>query len=375
MTQTIYQQFSDMYNYRRTNKEYGVEIEMAGRNLPLRAPGGWRATGDGSLRGPEGIEYVLDGPVDKEELNGKLTDLWKHFKKNGSELQPNNSCSVHVHMNVQDMTLDRVVTLIMLYLIAENALVRWCGEGREGNLFCLRARDAEYLIDCLEDMANNRHIEEVNTDNLRYAALNVRALCVYGSLEFRAMRGVDDFPLVEKWVDILDTLKKASEMFPSPADVILGFSEGGEHVFVDNVFGEYAKELFNYDGWDKDIYEGMRRCQCIAFSYRTQAQLDVENQRLRDEREELRGQAMNVRLDGPIAPEEDEGPVVDDRADAPRGAQQALDELRGGFGEGGVFFNGGLIQEMRQRRAALERQVQWEGRGIQRILADGGDDF
>lgn len=89
-----------------------VEVETLKGELPrihddLAA---WNVTHDGSLRG-ESAEYVF-----KEPLGPRA--------------------SVHVHVNVLEMTKQQLDNFLYSYLLLEDVLMSFCGEGREGNRFC-----------------------------------------------------------------------------------------------------------------------------------------------------------------------------------------------------------------------------------------------
>lgn len=245
--------------------DVGIEVEMEGDGLPTRGIRGWTTKPEGSLRG-EAAEYVLSEPCIEEEVDPLLTRLWDTFRLKRAVLHPSNRCSVHVHINVQRMTEVQVFNFITLYLIAEDALVNWCGEGRVGNLFCLRARDAEFVIDSLEETSVDGLWHRLHTNDLRYAALNCKALGDFGSLEFRSLRGTDDPGIIKTWVSILLRLREAALRYDFPNNILDGFSAGGEEAFCREVFGKHFEELFNYEGWRGDVRSGMRRCQCIAYS-------------------------------------------------------------------------------------------------------------
>lgn len=256
---------SKFHNLEPKSGDIGIEVEMEGRRLPTGHIPGWRIHHEGSLRG-EGVEYVLSEPCLEHYVNPLLHLLWNTFREKKTVLQPSHRCSVHVHINVQSMTEVQVFNFIILYLIAEDALVNWCGEGRVGNLFCLRARDAEFVIDSLEETSVDGRWDRLHTNDLRYAALNCKALGDFGSLEFRSLRGTDEPAIIETWVSILMRLREAAIRYDFPNNILDGFSVGGEEAFCREVFGDHFEELFTYDGWRSDVRSGMRRCQCIAYS-------------------------------------------------------------------------------------------------------------
>lgn len=244
--------------------DVGVEIEVEGRRLP---PGNkyWRREVDGSLRGPENAEYVLTQPLTLHQLSIALKSLAMDYKKNDSKIDDSVRAGVHVHVNVQDLNIIQLYNYITLYLVFEELLTQYCGETRQGNLFCLRACDAEYLIQALQYAAQSRRFRALVTDDLRYAAINVKALGNYGSLEFRAMRSTKDFDVIQTWAEILVLLREKAKEFFEPTDIINGFSEGEASAFLDRIFGQYADIFKAYVGYEKALKRGMRMAQEVAF--------------------------------------------------------------------------------------------------------------
>ena len=244
--------------------DVGVEIEVEGRRLP---PGSkyWRREVDGSLRGPENAEYVLTQPLTLPQLAIALKSLELEYKKHNSEIDDSVRAGVHVHVNVQDLNIIQLYNYITLYLVFEELLTQYCGETRQGNLFCLRACDAEFLIQALQYAAQQRRFRTLVTDDLRYAAINVKALGSYGSLEFRAMRSTKDFDVIQTWAEILVLLREKAKEFFEPTDIINGFSEGEASAFLDRIFGQYADIFKAYAGYEKALKRGMRIAQEVAF--------------------------------------------------------------------------------------------------------------
>ena len=245
-------------------KEVGVEIELEGRNLPTEVPMGWRVEHDGSLRG-EAYEYVFRNPVPRERVPLMLERLAERIEANDSKIFNSGGAGVHVHINIRDLTREKLYNFICLYIIFEDVLVDYCGVDRVGNLFCLRVRDAEFLLDMLEKAIKSNNYRHLYTDDIRYASINCKAICQYGSLEFRAMRSTSDMAVINNWVKLLLTLKDQSKMFTDPRDIVSTMSwEGGEN-FAKKIFGDMLSCFPEVD-WDARVYEGIRRSQIIAYA-------------------------------------------------------------------------------------------------------------
>lgn len=249
--------------HNRTDGEVGIEIEVDGFDLPNIDNKYWRTEHDGSLNGG-GREYVMKKPVQSDLIGPTLEGLKSLIFESG---QPVNSvrAGVHVHINVQDLTVVQLYNLFTLYILLEEVLVKWCGKSREGNLFCLRTCDAEWLIFRLINAAQTKEfIPYFHDDDLRYASMNVKALTEYGSLEFRAMRSTMDMKAISNWAKMLLNLKRKSQEFDNPKDIIQGFSAGEVRGVLQQFLGDRA-ESFSYDGMQEALKSGMRRAQDIAF--------------------------------------------------------------------------------------------------------------
>lgn len=165
------------------------------------------------------------------------------------------------------MTNKEVINFVSLYLILEDLLVKFCGEDREGNLFCLRARDAEGLIDALVLAVQKDSLTGLQNDNYRYASVNLSAIKKYGSVEFRAMRTPKDFDIINTWISLLLSVYDKAAEHPDIANLIEGISYQGADRFLDQVFGKQAA-LLDCNGKDELLMEGVRRVQDIAYASR-----------------------------------------------------------------------------------------------------------
>jgi hypothetical protein len=142
--------------------------------------------------------------------------------------------------------------------------MKHCGENREGNLFCLRARDAEFVLFRLLRSLKERNLKYLKDDMIRYSSLNYCSLFKYGSLEFRGMRGTGDLDAIYEWVEIIDELRTSSLKFDTPVDVVSTMSGDGEIAFLNRILPTKG-HLFKFDGIEHSIQEATRRIQMIAF--------------------------------------------------------------------------------------------------------------
>lgn len=255
----------DCYGLYKADGEVGIEVEMEGQGLAdYRAPD-WRFHNDGSLRG-DSAEFVLHGPCQRNRVGVLLRQLRDGLKD--AKLDPSDRCGVHVHLNMQQLTVKQVYSISILYLVMEELLVHWCGDSREGNLFCLRAVDAEAIIEGLykvgQSLNENLAFEAVGGNMYRYASINFGALSKFGSLEFRAMQTPKQLGRIETWVKLLLCIKDMGQRYADPKDIVESASAMGYTPFVRQVFGDMT-ELLECRGMDKMIEDGLRRVQDCAY--------------------------------------------------------------------------------------------------------------
>lgn len=247
-----------------TKGDVGVEIEVEGNNLP-HPEEYWRCERDGSLRG-ESMEYVLREPLSMPDVRKSLAHLDACYVNNNTLVDESVRAGVHVHVNVQELTTVQLFSFMTAYIILEDLLVKYCGEYREGNLFCLRMKDAEYLLHTLERVADGKDYRMFETDMLRYASMNVCSLWRYGSLEFRAMRGTRDLSVVGDWAEMLLNLRNVAVKFDNPAQIVEMLQRDGAESFLEAFLGTYKDKLCNGVAYEELITEGLYRAYQLAMA-------------------------------------------------------------------------------------------------------------
>lgn len=255
----------EIISCKKQDGDIGLEIECEGDNLPEIHNVYWKSVTDSSLKRANSWEYVLKRPVKEEDLVKVLNYLDSIIKENDGVILESVRAGVHVHINVQQLELIHLYNFIVLYLALEELLVSYCGPNREGNLFCLRASDARFLINLLRKAISGKKLGNLSTDEIRYASINMKALFNYGSIEFRAMRSTPDFNSIAVWASMLLHLRNISTTYESPADIMFDISNSGAKNFVRKVLGEFSTAIINDSQFDVKIREGINNAQDIAF--------------------------------------------------------------------------------------------------------------
>lgn len=248
---------------RYTKGLIGIEVEVEGENLPP-ATASWRVDQDRSLKSAENAEYVLRKPASYVGAIKNLRTLYESLNKEGTAMYESVKAGVHIHINVQDYSLTELFNFVTTYLLFEEVLVSYCGEYREGNLFCLRVSDAPYVIDYITKAIKNKEFTKLDDNDIRYCSINLMSLHKYGSLEFRAMRSTPDLSVVINWINLLLCVKKYASTLTTPKNMIERFSARHPNDLLQEVFGEFYGLLLLGDTKRK-LRSGMRNAQEIAY--------------------------------------------------------------------------------------------------------------
>lgn len=251
--------------------DVGIEIECEGKKIQVLDGKYWKTEQDGSLRGrfpDEASEFVLKKPIDVKEVIPAMEELINHQKD--AKLDFGYRTSVHVHVNVQDLTSDELMNFIYTYLLLEEPLVNFCGRERKGNRFCLRVQDAEGFVFTLADVFRQGVPAAIRLDenSIRYSSLNIASLRKYGSIEFRAMRGNMDAELINIWCNSLVSLREFSKQFKEPKDVVRAFLDHDPKDFMKEALGEWYS-YYTYPRMVKEIQRSYSLSLDLPFAFKS----------------------------------------------------------------------------------------------------------
>lgn len=265
-------------SYNNFKGEVGLEIETESRtDYKIPEFSFWVLHNDGSLR-DIGREFVLRQPlmVDKE-----LPEALKEFddKTKGIKFVENSiTTSTHVHLNMLNETFLTLGNFLTVYTLVENLLIRFSGEDRKSNLFCLPMCDAEEIfysiLKMVQGIGNKKYQSlSFSPDNVKYGAINLASLVGIGSLEVRSFRGTTDTKLIEKWVRILYCiLQYARQDKLLPPQIILQFKEKGAEL-LSEIFGEFREDIRHKEE-DKLLEKNFWYAASIAYSIKNWDKLE-----------------------------------------------------------------------------------------------------
>ena len=261
MTKSALPTLAKLLGMNPVDGDIGIEIEMEGnKHFPPDYDHWWKNTEDNSLRG-YCIEYITNRPIKIGEVKDYLQHLKKILEEKGIQIYDSFRAGVHVHVNCLDLNTTQLGNFAALYYCMETALTRFCGTKREGNFFCLRLKDAEYPLTLLTSSLANNNISPLNTDDLRYAALNLRSLFRHGTLEFRAMETTPNLEKIRPWVEILYRLKEYAVKMGDRKLISYDISYFGPKTWIGKILGPDLLELLDYPDLERDVIKDMRLVQ------------------------------------------------------------------------------------------------------------------
>jgi hypothetical protein len=298
---------------------FGVELECEGVNVGFYGMNekllkDWAPHNDGSLRAYKGnppCEWVFNGPVKYEQAVERVNSIFDYFDKQKTRLVQSNRTSVHVHFNMSDKNAYQLVNMFILFTILEDLMDRYCGEDRNGNLFCLSSRHAEEQVRWMQDACFKNFRFNYNEQN-RYTSFNVAAINKFGTVEFRGMRGLDNREDILAWLDILNEFTDyACYKMENPVTLIEEISIKTPIGFIKEVFSKenFLRLTKGIDESDinNSIYEGLRLVQMLCYK------IGTEFDQVR-----LRGRDFWASFNNDVEPEPDIDPgVLLGRAAAP----------------------------------------------------------
>lgn len=250
--------------------DYGIEIEME-TNRPVDFDfdfngGIWNPDyEENSLKG-FGIEVYFKKPLNFNKIEKVIKDTKDGMDQTELKIKPSIRAGVHVHMNVQKWTLQQVFKFMACYYPLETVLNNWAGDGRQGNLFCLRSRDANYGLNKLIRCVEENDMKYAWGDEFRYSALNWQSLFDLGSLEFRSLATKPDLSNIYPWVRIIESIKQYSLKNPDILLDIEKISYNGPRNWLMKVVGKENFDLLDYPELDMDIMKDIRNCQMLLYT-------------------------------------------------------------------------------------------------------------
>ena len=218
---------------------------------------GLMAEKDNSLRSVNGLHHAefITEPANYDSVMVLLEAFFKKAKFTADNYTER--CSVHVHVNAQDLNKNNLETLFSLYQVVERLLFRWVGEDRDKNIFCVPWYDTALNYQVLD------HTSQFTRGHMaawqKYTALNMLPLVTQGTLEFRHMPGTCDLIRISNWLQIIGRMFTACLKYQPTElqEVMCGLNTNSFYKnFIQEIFQEEATLLYT-DGWEQLVEQGV----------------------------------------------------------------------------------------------------------------------
>ena len=231
----------------------GIELEFSNvvhyeRNLLW-----WSWHTDGSIRGERTGELVLRTPTHPRGLDMALAEYRECVAQH---VTINESCGVHVHVDVCDLTFEELRGVLLLYSVLERTLYKYCGSSRENNNFCVP------LGECGDRLSWFRGGISINND-LRYCGLNLASVRKFGSIEFRMHPGCTSPTRIGAWAGICARIKEFGRMCTPESVYNMLYLD--LDVFLLDAMGQHGN-LLDENTTTKDLMDGAREGKEIYYA-------------------------------------------------------------------------------------------------------------
>lgn len=232
------------YTFKNSTCLIGIEIEIENiqnfikENLLYY----WEETEDHSLRN-YGKEY-RSIPLRASQIPYALEYLKTILEETNPYYIFSNRCSVHIHLNVRDFTMEQLACFVILYSIFEKHFFHIAGTKRENNIFCVPLWKTNHLPP-KNDLLNPQYYNDWH----KYLALNCGSVFgsehnkCFGTIEFRHLYGTLDPNILYPWINSIIALREASVRYKLN-DLLLEL--------------DTANTTSNYLSWYYDIFGELR---------------------------------------------------------------------------------------------------------------------
>ena len=195
----VFPDFVPVHQFPNPNGLVGIEVEVENSGRVGDEPYIWTQRADGSLRN-NGIEWV-SFPLPTRYIEKALTWLYKRVLTSKADFSVRTS--IHIHLNVRDMTPDQVLSLIIAYMAVEKLMFKFEGTGRYKSIFCVPLEECS-LLGVLDTYVQHNFQGEFW---MKYTAFNLCPIMSFGTIEFRHLHGTKDVTKIMNWISLIQRLE------------------------------------------------------------------------------------------------------------------------------------------------------------------------
>jgi hypothetical protein len=232
----------------------GIEVELEGVQYKS-IPATFAVTEDHSLK-LQGAEFVSI-PLEIRYAEMELTRLFHAFT---NTIMASNRCSIHVHLNVRDLTVNKLNSLLALYVIYEKTLFKLSGNRWKSNYCTPVSNNPDMIMRWLQYPFDSWY---------KYSALNLCPIFGgeskrFGTVEFRHLKGTTNTKEIIDWCNLISCLKFAAKKFNLTTVIKLleTLNTSSEYWgLTREIFGELAENMMNSPNFKEDVESGVSRAK------------------------------------------------------------------------------------------------------------------
>lgn len=252
-----YQGLIGKHKIKSPDEYVGIEIELEGIHNHINEIQSFNIVHDGSLK-DNGLELVSI-PIQMKFLEVELDRILGDVQ----EAKVSDRCSLHVHLNVSDLSVDELNAIILLYTIYEKSLFRLSGDRWENN-YCIP------LYEC-PDIVKDFYSHPLKGWH-KYFAFNLAPIwgnpqegtARLGTIEFRHHRGTKDALEIITWCNYITSLKEYIKGKPLDELVELLISMNTTsfyYTLTQDIFGELSTNITEMPSFKDDIESCITRAK------------------------------------------------------------------------------------------------------------------
>jgi hypothetical protein len=183
------------------NPELIVGLELEIELFPFHKEhqfGGMSFTTDGSLRN-NGME-IITKPVKSKHVPDLLNAFFRHFEIKEDE-NYSDRCSTHCHVNVQNLSLEQLSAVCLVYQTTERLLFHFIGDDRVNNIYCVPWCQSGLTYNVVNKLKKDYYLTFKRWQ--KYSALNLIPVHSQGTIEFRHLGGTCDVKKITQWISLI----------------------------------------------------------------------------------------------------------------------------------------------------------------------------
>lgn len=228
----------------------------------------WTTVEEGSLH-QSGVEWVFSSPMFGQDVVDALNNLEAAYSARPPKLSY--EASLHVHVDVRDLSAEQYGRYVMLYALLEPLLFEAYCPTRKNNPFCVQLDNNPTMLLQLAQTLNRvvgrgragMHISS------RYGGINLLSTSRFGSLEFRGHPPEYQAEPILEWTNVLLAMRNAAVVgkWEYNRPHLLFKHTSHYHDVLRHMLGKWAYKLLECPQLEELVKKGCTNTRIISNIY------------------------------------------------------------------------------------------------------------